>query len=73
MIMMKVKGAFTQCRIVEKFIHGKGRRRRVINVISLGMEFVKGLVLEVRCEGMPCRGGTCSKRSKCTWMGQTDK
>jgi len=73
MMMMKVKGACTQCHIVEKFIHGKRRRRRVINVVSLGMEFVRSLVLEVRWEGMPCRGGTYSKRSKCTWMGKTDK
>jgi hypothetical protein len=39
-------------------------------VVGLGMEFVRDLVLEMRCEGMPWKGGPHSKTQHVVWMGR---
>ena len=51
------------CRIVKELIRGERRRWRIITVVSSGMKFVRDLVLEMRCEGMPQKGasGRCRK------------
>jgi hypothetical protein len=45
---IRVDGAFIRCHIMGKFIRGARRRWMVPSVISLGMEFVRGVVLEKR-------------------------
>jgi len=56
--------AFIWCRIAEELIRGERRRWRVISVVSSGMNFVRDLVLEMRCEGMPGRGASRRRREE---------
>jgi len=39
-------------------------------MLSLRMEFVRDLVLEMRCAGMPWKGGPHLKTQHIVWMGR---
>jgi hypothetical protein len=60
------------CVISPRFV---GKIQRVIGMVSLRMEFVRDLVLEMRCagipwKGMPWKGGPHSKTQHIAWMGR---
>ena len=69
--MMKLKGIYPVS--YRRGVHGERWRWRVISVVSSGMEFIRYLVLEMRCEGMPWTGGPHSKMQHIMWMGWMDK
>ena len=56
--------------MVDEFIREERGRWRVISMVGSGVEFIRDLVLDMRCENMPWTGGPHSKtQHNITWMG----